>query len=256
MPGFSDDNNKPVTPLNFSEHPSHEDIQKDYDAENPKYNGVPIWLMLIDKKVHAQNNPDYFDTATAASGSRPEPGYMSNMMAAFKYAVLEHPGKKLDAEELQTIHHLCVAKVQNVISNERSFPLSAPSYGFTLNKMTPEARAELEQDHLVYFIDNQKGDDDYTKYLSGFLGGNITANTKAQDAANVINAQFGRYYSNMNQAMTEDEKLTEIVRLCRALEIGHFFADGNQRTNVFVILNKLLIDNKLTPAMIDNPYVF
>lgn len=60
----------------------------------------------------------------------------------------------------------------------------------------------------------------------------------------------------MKNAKTEDDKLALIAEFVMTLEILHFFMDGNQRTTVFVILNKLLIENGLTPVIMPDPSVF
>ena len=47
---------------------------------------------------------------------------------------------------------------------------------------------------------------------------------------------------------TEEEKLHAIARLCQDLDQFHVFVDGNIRTTGILVLNKLLLENKLAPA--------
>lgn len=51
-------------------------------------------------------------------------------------------------------------------------------------------------------------------------------------------------------------KLAAKNRLCRALEIFHFFADGNQRLYAFSLGLKLSIENGYNPAILEEPNVF
>jgi hypothetical protein len=53
-----------------------------------------------------------------------------------------------------------------------------------------------------------------------------------------------------------DEILTAIVRLAQDLDQMHLFFDGNIRTVAFLVLNKLLIENEMKPAILDEPNVF
>lgn len=48
---------------------------------------------------------------------------------------------------------------------------------------------------------------------------------------------------------TEDEKLHAIARLCQDLDQLHVFVDGNIRTTGILLLNKLLIENGLSPSV-------
>ena len=65
-----------------------------------------------------------------------------------------------------------------------------------------------------------------------------------------------QYNTDINGADSDLQKKQVIARACRALEIGHFFDDGNQRTVAFLVLNKMLIENDLGPVILPNPLVF
>ena len=53
-----------------------------------------------------------------------------------------------------------------------------------------------------------------------------------------------------------DAKLLNVVRLVRALHVGHYFIDGNGRTNTMLLLNRLLVDCEQTPAMMYRTDIF
>lgn len=66
-----------------------------------------------------------------------------------------------------------------------------------------------------------------------------------------------RYHEEINVANHDDEKkLYAIVRFIQDMHQYHPFADGNGRTFIFLLLNRLLIQNHLLPSAVDDPYKF
>jgi hypothetical protein len=90
---------------------------------------------------------------------------------------------------------------------------------------------------------------------------------------------FDKYYKEINQTRREiaeqhgqeewnydlvknllkeeiEKVLTPIVHCFRELELSHLFWDGNGRLHNFCLLNKLLLENDLSPVILDptNPY--
>ena len=63
-------------------------------------------------------------------------------------------------------------------------------------------------------------------------------------------------YNRLDRARTDEDKISAIVNMCRQLEVAHLFRDGNQRTMAVLVLNKLLVDHKLSPTCLDDPYMF
>ncbi len=89
----------------------------------------------------------------------------------------------------------------------------------------------------------------------------------------VINTVFDDYYSQINDLKYEcdilnelhapidkseyDRKILEIiVRTCQNLDQLHAFFDGNIRTVAFLVLNKMLIENGMSPTIMRDPNVF
>lgn len=64
------------------------------------------------------------------------------------------------------------------------------------------------------------------------------------------------YYNSIEWFYSFKDKLRAIAELLRALEIAHFLPDGNQRTYSFLLLNKLLLENGLPFAILDDPAMF
>lgn len=71
-----------------------------------------------------------------------------------------------------------------------------------------------------------------------------------------VQTQLNHYRQNIGQISDEKGKLTEIARLCQALEQAHCFTDGNARTLGFLFVNQLLLENNLSPSVIYDPNRF
>ena len=205
-----------------------------------------------------------------------EPGYSDAMNSAFSY-MLNNLNTKLNAEEFKKIHQLCIHQVKGSdIFREEFHP---GGYGFNPKKASLLAKNEWEEDKLIITwprslvlnseeIINNSISDGYLSYyfeLEGHVQGIRSLYEAKFDENNEevkkiivdkINKFFDEYYAKMKMAKDNNEKLSLIVSLCKKLEIGHFFSDGNQRTIVFVILNKLLIENKFYPTILDDPTMF
>lgn len=63
------------------------------------------------------------------------------------------------------------------------------------------------------------------------------------------------YYSDINNALSEKDKLWAIVKCINDFMLLHPFIDGNGRTFQILLCNRLLLDNNLTPVMWDDPSI-
>lgn len=232
-----------------------------YDPVNKTLYGVPIWKLFIDKPYHFYNDEMCFDNMSCKGEA--EPGYNKAMHGAFAY-MLTTLNKKLDANEFKKIHHLCVSNVRNMYSNQIEFKPSA--YPMSLSVLqSKELLKEWEEEHLI--IRHDIGDDDPSflvkkhLYLASWtilpMINIVEIRSTSEDLspaliAKKVNQLFDEYYAGIEKAKNDDDKLSLIMSLCRKLAIGHFFEDGNKRTIVFIILNKLLIENNFSPVILDN----
>jgi prophage maintenance system killer protein len=64
------------------------------------------------------------------------------------------------------------------------------------------------------------------------------------------------YRNEVNGATPGQGELKAIARCVQRLAQVHLFWDGNARTNGFLVLNKLLLERGLSPAMIEDPNDF
>jgi len=74
--------------------------------------------------------------------------------------------------------------------------------------------------------------------------------------AEAIIARYRKAWKALPRAATENAKLAVIAECVRRLEQAHLFTDGNSRTTGFLVLNKLLLENGSSPAMIADPNRF
>lgn len=64
------------------------------------------------------------------------------------------------------------------------------------------------------------------------------------------------YYDQMNKLQTLKGKIAAIAELIRALEVAHIFEDGARQVYSFLLLNKLLIENNIPPAILEEADIF
>lgn len=109
---------------------------------------------------------------------------------------------------------------------------------------------------------SQPGPDNYIVSFSGLpvdcrCANNALIALATEKKRPQIDRFIHEYYHEVEVAADDnDKKLTAIARFIRKISIDHPFADYNQRLFVFIILNKLLMDNNFMPVILDSPYIF
>jgi hypothetical protein len=251
-----------------------------YDRAFQNFPKEQFWRMFIDWS-RQDNNPLVFD--------KDEPGYHQGMMRGFDY-IKETIGQKLTVEMFKEIHTRCVTGVLSCdeISDEEipfetgfSFENATideyEEYSYSIPSMPPEAKEEAQKQNLLIVWSNPKPSNfDLMNHLSTYIIRNdyghkqhcieslsflhlefsTACNNPSTAPRKRIENLINNYYEQITKANSSDEKLVAIVNLCRALEIYHVFRDGNQRTIAFALLNKLLIENNFSPAILGNPFIF
>jgi hypothetical protein len=92
----------------------------------------------------------------------------------------------------------------------------------------------------------------------------VTTNYDQASVPGKVNALFDRYYAELQRVKTskfdpkkqKKAKLKAIVRLVRALHVGHFFTDANGRLNTMLLLNKLLLTEGFDLAIMHDTAIF
>ena len=237
------------------------------DKINSILAGIPkkdLFRLFIDMK--RQNEGEYAFDLKGADNNQGEKGYKAAMCSAFG-RMFSTLGKPLDADELDAFHTVCVNNVNNMGESKLIYPSAV--YDIKKSSINDEILKEWDEDHLIINQDEitKESKKDVTKYVASVISFDRhylktrnpkywTFDEKGSNAKERINELLSAYYTNMDKEKDNDNKLSIIVSLIRKLEVAHFYRDGNQRTLVFVILNKLLLENDFPLCILDNPYVF
>lgn len=255
---------------------SKEKVKNSWDSAFEGFPEEELSRLFIDKpmqeKCKSIDEIKYAFDKQGLNGANGEPGYYNAMMAAFAY-MKETLGKKLDAKELQKIRSICIKDVKNLRSSQTEFGASGYALDHQL-KVSDFAKKEWLDEKLIFTADmfSSVTKNEYNQFLADglvqsaytnlFIRSKFSKNKDETDKSyqerisSIVDAYFKQYYEEITQVKTDEDKLTKIVTLCRKLEISHFFGDANQRTIVFYVLNKLLIENGFKPAILENPIVF
>ncbi len=187
-----------------------------------------------------------------------EPGYHNGMQGGLNY-IRDHIGKKMNAEELCTLHDICVDGVSAYSGclKKGSGPLKkgyAPGYLYQTGKLPANVVAECKEENIIF--DPERHDSLKFEFLAVYPGGCIISRFGELDELPIvhdkINQLFDKYYKSIESAQSGDAKLAAIARLCRALQMFHVFPDGNGRTILFALLPKLLIENNFPPVILED----
>ncbi|MBC3841053.1 hypothetical protein GXW82_14465 [Streptacidiphilus sp. 4-A2] len=88
-----------------------------------------------------------------------------------------------------------------------------------------------------------------------FKNHSLSTNYGRGEAPGLVDAVFQRHYHAVSQPGTDDHgKLSSIAGTIRALHVIHPFEDGNLRTNVQIVLPKMLLEQGFRPIVPDDMY--
>lgn len=193
-----------------------------------------------------------------------EPGYYKSMIMAFDTMSHSIDKTAINVSLIIDIRNIAVQGVGKI----QQWPVPSGSYyyyGLLSDKIDPHALKELMMDGVLYvsYLDPDKLKDrnNYLSYLTMrngdyYVNSSFSAGNRIDIIKEKLRSYFLRYEKEIKKAKNIDEKLFAIADLLRTLEIYHFLPDGNQRTYAFLMLNKLLIENNLLPAILDSPFIF
>ncbi len=222
-----------------------------------------LHCLFIDAKrwEEAFKNPLLFDVK--------EPGYLEGMYAGYLH-MLQTMDKPLTSGLYREFHDL-VSK--GTYSNEQD---EIPS-GFRTHKdgieafqviigdtLSQEGYDELlERFNTYQFSDSETGDVHYflkeamfdPRKTIDFSGERLSfirlKPTRPETAAANVAACIRIFQEKPKE--TEEQKLLAIAGLCQDLDQLHVFVDGNIRTAGILLLNRLLIEEGLTPCCLTDP---
>ncbi len=208
-----------------------------------------------------------------------ETGYMQNMLTALKY-MLDNLGKPIDKNEYTELHNRAVNGVNGMFSNKLGIRKDNMHGAFGLNlnvNCSKEGIKEFYEKNTSEWISDRlvahnSSSEDIKKIgdIKNKTNRNVMFSANMfNDGDKICNIVFDEYYKMMEclkrtgtfpgckneDASLEDKKLEIIARICQNLDQMHLFEDGNIRTIGFLLLNKLLIENDLSPTIMTDPNV-
>ncbi|WP_144636788.1 hypothetical protein [Bordetella genomosp. 13] len=189
-----------------------------------------------------------------------ERGYMAGMLGALN-KMLREVDQPLTADMYEALHDTAVAGVHQRDRMDGGSVLK-PGYrdnegvmfGLASNNWSLEGRDEFDASDKAR--DPQRWIVFQWRDSHGMPTEYLVAQAKPQHecrqkAADIIAA----YHQEIQTATDEVSTLRCIAKCCQDLDQHHLFTDGNIRTAAFLTLNKLLLQNGMSPALFHDPNV-
>lgn len=235
-----------------------------------------VWKMVIDGRYHSKGKYICDEGGQVSKGLRAgrEPGYLKAMLGAFNYMVSTIDKEKIDENLFREFHKRALTKVGirykfdctdywGDENEHASFPIGGK--GNTNQKGKEELfekkkdgwECERELKPLVMRVSNKPGNR---------LFAHISKTPK--ESRDFAKLTFEVYHKKLQELKEngkvegswiaenrseEDKKLEIIIRICQCLDQAHTFYDGNIRTIVFLTMNKMLVENDLSPVCMWDP---
>lgn len=239
------------------------------DSEKPKLSGLKklgkenYWKILIDGKEHKNNNKHFYDRSK---------GYMASMMKGLAQIVQEID-RPLDTDFVKELHRSATELVTNESVIPDSFPIATRNFQETGIKQAPNSWGVTKQytengmkelkalrddldisveegyfsDDVMRFADREP--DTVVQWKAGKQSGDNLKNTVEALMDSVIE----KAYEQIETAgKNEDAIIGVIVDCCRGLGIIHPFKDANGRLIMFLVLNKMLLENEMSPTILED----
>lgn len=230
-----------------------------------------LWRFVMDGRHHQYNDPYFFD--------KPRPNHLGELgylqaMANAMYLMLATLHRPLSISLLNDLHELAIS---NVTFHDQNGSVITPATDMRSNKVTIEYVLENNITYLgllelmLYdcelavlgsaksakichqmdvYEDLKKKSTQYYRY-DFFKGEALTEHITVS-----LKKLIDNYENEIQQSKTILDKIIAIAKFVRKASILHPYEDANTRTFVFLIANKLLIQNDLPPAIFEDPNRF
>lgn len=188
-------------------------------------------------------------------------------------------GRRVDYDEYVRMHDLVTGRYQSGAERERGTRDSMrrassveTATGFPIEDWTPKIENESELKGRRRFDiaeDLEQETINGVPLVQRWKGGKVEPNTSvtffvpedeqirvnysAQQGKRHVTSILDRYYGEVGKAKDDDAKLSAIVRAVRALHITHPFRDANGRLHGQILLNKFLLEQGFSPAILPEP---
>lgn len=169
-----------------------------------------------------------------------EKGCIDKLYQAWKY-VIETIQEPLTPHYFKTIHAICAKDIASICGEYREY---GSSFGMTNNNLSFLGYFDLIQ-HFSDLCGLEK------TYQNNFYAYSRISSEKLNDKI----LEFIQEYEEALKNNADDPflLLTAIINFCKKLELIHPFSDCNGRIFCNVLLNRELIRNGFSPAILDNP---
>ncbi|WP_399007626.1 hypothetical protein [Streptomyces sp. CB00271] len=220
------------------------------------------WTFYIDPKNHQAALDAFPDDPGSYYDHDRSPGFQQGMVSAYT-RFLGDPGTvatPMDSTSYRTMHGLATGHLGRTIGWSGGGATQFPLRGETLADDIFDER--IGDQLLVYDTTSRDWSTPLPKprpvtILTRFLHNNpsLATNYGKNAAPGLVDTLFQQHYARVSEPDADDTvKLASIVRTVRALHVVHPFQDGNLRSNVQILLPKLLLEQGLRPVVPDNMY--
>ncbi|MGX5396749.1 WXG100-like domain-containing protein [Streptomyces anulatus] len=220
------------------------------------------WTFYIDPKNHQAALDAFPDDPGSYYDHDRSPGFQQGMVSAYTQ-FLGDPGTvatPMDSTSYRTMHGLATGHLGRTIGWSGGGATQFPLRGETLADDIFDER--IGDQLLVYDTTSRDWSTPLPKprpvtILTRFMHNNpsLATNYGKNAAPGLVDTLFQQHYARVSDPDADDTvKLASIVRTIRALHVVHPFQDGNLRSNVQILLPKLLLEQGLRPVVPDNMY--
>uniref|UniRef100_UPI003F92C4F1 WXG100-like domain-containing protein n=1 Tax=Streptomyces sp. st77 TaxID=1828074 RepID=UPI003F92C4F1 len=220
------------------------------------------WTFYIDPKNHQAALEAFPDDPGSYYDHDRSPGFQEGMVSAYTQflgdpATVATP---MDSTSYRTMHGLATGHLGRTIGWSGGGATQFPLRGETLADDIFDER--IGEQLLVYDTTSRDWSTPLPKprpvtILTRFMHNNpsLATNYGKNAAPGLVDTLFQQHYARVSDPDADDTaKLASIVRTVRALHVVHPFQDGNLRSNVQILLPKLLLEQGLRPVVPDNMY--
>lgn len=226
---------------------------------HPLYKHIPeheLWRLCVDGELQGNSEELGFIKFSAR-----EMGSIGNYLKAYDY-MLQNVSSPVSVEFIKELHRIAIEglDVQSTSGGNpgsfrnifAQFPLS---YGRNLSAAGYKELEELPEDSP--FRLNQKLMGRELKKNDREVDLRIESRTvNSNELEKLVADEIAEYYYHIQNAQTEEEKNRIILMLVSNLERIHPFNDGNCRVFCNLLLNKLRLENNLSPVVMYDPNRF
>ncbi|MEV4879658.1 hypothetical protein AB0K72_26725 [Streptomyces cyaneofuscatus] len=220
------------------------------------------WTFYIDPKNHEAALAAFPDDPGSYYDHDRSPGFQAGMVAAYTQ-FLGDPGTvsaPMDSSAYLAMHGLATGHLGRTIGWSGGGATQFPLRGDALASDMFDER--IGDQALVYDMTTHNWADPLPSprpvtILTRFMHSNpsLATNYRKGAAPGLVDTLFQQHYARVGRPDADDAaKLASIARTIRALHVVHPFQDGNLRSNVQVLLPKLLLEQGFRPVVPDNMY--